>query len=87
MKIEWFEKNPPDKKGEWECYLQIHPYCPVKVNRDLLRLEHVKSRARHPELRYDVDNIKPSEDWCNGMKGSLDLEDLVKDHPHLAIYL
>lgn len=68
---EWFVLNPPDGKGIWICYLQIAPNCPVKLTRSTIRLEHVLSKVRHPELKYDVGNLKPACDNCNKLKGSL----------------
>ncbi len=73
---EWFKLNPPSPKGTWECYLQISPECPRVLTRSTITLEHVKSRARHPELKYDITNLKPSCAPCNFLKGSLDVEEL-----------
>lgn len=73
---EWFRLNPPDAKGLWYCYLQISPFCPIKLTRSTIRLEHVKSKTRYPELKYVQSNIRPSCDFCNKLKGSLDLEEL-----------
>lgn len=75
-KRHWFELNPPNEKGVWFCYLRIHPFCPYKLTRSTIRLEHVKSRARHPELKFDVTNLKPACDWCNRLKGSRDIDEL-----------
>lgn len=44
------------------CYRSV-PY---------LMAEHVKSKARHPELRTDLTNLKPTCDQCNKKKGSHD---------------
>lgn len=73
---EWFKINPPDKKGLWYCYLRISPLCPIKLTRTTIRLEHVKSKVRYPELKYVVSNLKPACEHCNKLKGSLDLEEL-----------
>ena len=73
---EWFKLNPPDEKGVWICYLQISPNCPVKLTRSTITLEHVKSKVRYPELKYEVSNLKPACGECNKLKGSLDLEEL-----------
>lgn len=73
---EWFDKNPPDVYGRWTCYLQISPDCYRKVNKHTINLEHTKSKVRHPELKYDVDKIKPACPPCNKMKGSRDDTDL-----------
>lgn len=78
---EWFELNPPNSKGLWYCYLRIAPECPYYLTRSTLTLEHVKSKARHPELRYEVSNIKPACSFCNEKKRSLDLEELPKLNP------
>lgn len=80
----WFEANPPSPKGTWDCYLQISPQCLMKVTRSTINLEHVRSKARHPELAYDPNNIKPACQPCNKLKGSMDLEDLVDNFPHLG---
>lgn len=73
---EWYRLNPPDENGTWICYLQISPRCPRILTRSTITLEHVKSKVRHPELKYDVNNLKPACEFCNKLKGSLDLEDL-----------
>lgn len=82
LKWLWIEQNPP-VKGLWECYLRIHPDCPKYVTLEMLNIEHVKSRARHPELKYELSNLKAACRPCNKAKRSLDLEDLVADFPHL----
>lgn len=71
---DWISRNPPDSKGLWECYLKISPYCLGFMNKDSLTIDHVKSRSRHPELRYDLDNLKPACAPCNGLKGSVEYD-------------
>lgn len=73
-KIAWFEANPPNSDGGWVCYLRISQHCPVMLTRDTLELEHVKSKASHPHLRYEVSNLLPACRWCNELKGGLSLE-------------
>lgn len=87
LRAEWYELNPPDAHGEWTCYLQISPLCPIKVNEQTLNREHVRSKARAPELKYDVTNIRPACSFCNERKRSLDIVDLVAEFPHLRQYL
>lgn len=87
FKLDWFKANPPDEHGEWECYLQISGRCLKVVTYDTIQREHVKSKARHKELQYVLSNVRPACRFCNKLKGSLDLEDLVEDHPHLQKYL
>jgi 5-methylcytosine-specific restriction endonuclease McrA len=43
--------------GKWITYLEA---------------EHVKSKARHPELRTEANNLKPCCAECNAKKGSKD---------------
>ena len=83
----WFENNPPDENGQWECYLQISSMCPKKLSKNLLTLEHVESKVRHPERKYDVENLKPADGFCNRLKGSRSLEELAIIWPHLEKYL
>lgn len=72
---DWFKANPPNEKGVWFCYLGIDKKCPNKLTRTTVRLEHVKSKARHQELKYDITNIKPACDYCNKLKGSLSADE------------
>lgn len=75
-KREWFELNPPNEKGLWFCYLGISPMCPGWLTRSTITLEHVKSKARHPELKFEVTNLKPACSFCNEIKGSRDVDEL-----------
>jgi 5-methylcytosine-specific restriction endonuclease McrA len=71
----WIRKNPPTVEGKyWICYLQIHPWCPVKLTLETLTLDHVVSRSRDPSLRFNLDNIKPACQYCNTEKGSKSLD-------------
>lgn len=72
----WHEANPPDEYGYWDCYLKISPGCYVRVNLQTLNREHVKPKTRHPELKYEVTNIKPACPPCNALKESRDLENI-----------
>ena len=83
----WIKANPPDENGRWECYLQISSMCPKSLSRNLLSLEHVKPRSKNPELKYKIENIKPSCLSCNEMKGSRTIEELSKIWPHLLKYM
>lgn len=74
---EWFKLNPPDNDGLWHCYLRVSPECPYELTRATIQLEHKKSKARHPELRYDVTNLAPACAPCNKLKGSLDFDELA----------
>lgn len=84
---EWFKQNPPDERGRWFCYLRISPDCPHVLTRSTIQLEHVRSKVRRPDLKYDIDNLKPSCHSCNRQKASRSVEDLTELFPHLTIYL
>lgn len=73
----WFRKNPPEyMDAYYKCYLNISDKCPGYMPPERTTLDHIKSRSRHPELRYTMSNLAPSCYPCNRMKGSKDLEDL-----------
>lgn len=61
----WKKTQKPNHEGYFICYM-----CGRWV--DNLIAEHVKSKARHPELRTEHDNLKPTCDDCNRKKGSND---------------
>lgn len=82
-----FKTYPPDENGNWQCYLNISPYCFKVLNKDNLIWEHVKPRATHPHLKYVVSNIKPSCEPCNVLKSGKSLEVLAEIYPHLNKYL
>lgn len=83
----WMKANPPNSDGHWLCYLQISELCPKRLVRETLTLEHVITRSKAPELKYDITNIRPACGWCNKMKGSRTLEQLAKNFPHLLQYV
>lgn len=71
----WIRHNPPTVDGEyWICYLQIHEWCPVRIDLSTMTLDHVVSRSRDPSLRYSADNLKPACKYCNSLKGSRSLD-------------
>jgi len=76
----WIRKNPPDKNGNWYCYLRIHPWCPGKLTLETLTLDHVIPRSHDPKLRFNLDNLKPACEYCNSEKGSKSL-DRIKPKP------
>lgn len=65
----WISLHPPG----WNCYL-----CGKKLNKDTLTLDHVKSRSRYPELRFELSNLQPACIDCNVDKGSRDIDELQK---------
>lgn len=61
----WKKTQEPNHEGYYVCYI-----CGKWIT--YLVAEHVKSKARHPELRTDPNNLKPTCDDCNREKGSKD---------------
>jgi hypothetical protein len=76
----WDEQNPPDEWGYWTCYLRIHPWCPIRIDRTTLNREHDKSKARRKELEHDITHINPACGSCNQLKGSLTAEEAIKKY-------
>jgi len=65
----WLEQN---KAPYHFCYI-----CNKMMTRTQLTLDHIKSRARHPELRYKLSNLAPCCAPCNTAKGSRSLEEFL----------
>lgn len=60
---DWIANNPEP----WHC-----AYCGIPLAIEQLTLDHIKSRSRHPELRFDLSNLTPACWTCNERKGSGD---------------
>lgn len=65
---DWFRFN---WANEYYCYI-----CGKRMTPEETTLDHIKSRSRHPELRYDLTNLAPCCWACNTKKGSKDLEEM-----------
>jgi 5-methylcytosine-specific restriction endonuclease McrA len=65
IRKEWYRQNLPDHSGYYYC-----AYCGKAITRAETELDHVLSRSRHPELRFELSNLKPSCHNCNVEKGS-----------------
>jgi 5-methylcytosine-specific restriction endonuclease McrA len=65
----WKRTQERNHEGYYECYM-----CGAWVT--YLEAEHVKGKARHPELRTDPENLKPTCSDCNEKKRSKDLEEM-----------
>lgn len=73
----WIRKNPPPVDGKyWVCYLQIHPWCPVRLDIEHLTLDHVVARTRDPSKKFSQSNLMPACIYCNDMKGSKSLDQI-----------
>jgi len=64
---QWRIDNPPNHEGYYICYI-----CDVWIPADEMNVEHTKSKARHPEFRFDKGKLKPACGECNEDKGSKD---------------
>lgn len=56
----WKKKNPPDKDGNYQCWL-----CPHKVSADKVTLDHVAPLEQYPEYGKELSNLRPAHAWCN----------------------
>lgn len=70
----WFKKNPAEF---YICYL-----CGKRMTPAETTLDHVKSRSRHPELRFNLENLRPACWSCQEVKGSKDLDELPERNEH-----
>lgn len=73
----WIKKNPPSHEGYWECYLKIHPNCPRWLDIYSLTLDHVVPRSKDGSIKFSQSNLKPACSWCNEMKGSRKLDEVL----------
>lgn len=77
---EWLELNPADEEGTWTCYLQIAINCRLRMNIGTLNIEHDHSKARRPDLKYNVKKLKPACSPCNELKGSLSGDEVINKY-------
>jgi 5-methylcytosine-specific restriction endonuclease McrA len=59
----WKRTQKPNHEGYFICYV-----CGKWI--EYLEAEHVKSKARRPDLRTAADNLRPVCSNCNEAKGS-----------------
>lgn len=57
-KREWYKQNPPDYRGYWTCGVCGQPV-------DNPDLDHIKKKGSHPELRNNLDNLRPVHRSCH----------------------
>lgn len=65
---EWVKQNPSNHEGFYTCYI-----CYRWVPSQEMELDHVLSRSRRPDLRYEADNLRPTCSVCNTQKGSREM--------------
>ena len=74
----WIRNNPPNHQGYWKCYMpKHHPLCPIWLDKYDLTLDHVVARSRDKSKLFDQDNLQPASIYCNQMKGSRKLDELL----------
>jgi len=75
---QWKIANPPDANGFWYCRVGGSALTD-KRNVDALRLNlcHDLSRARRPDLAFDLNNIFPGCQRHNKEQGSRSLEEYL----------
>lgn len=75
----WLLDHPPDDNGFYYCIVCGKPLVKHRIfehaNYEIVTLDHIISRSRAPELRYDSDNLVPMCLEHNHDKGSLDLKE------------
>lgn len=64
----WFKANEADL---YICYL-----CGKWMLKNETTLDHIQSRSRHPELRFELSNLDTLCYPCNQRKGSLSLDEM-----------
>lgn len=69
----WLELNPPNHEGFWFCYI-----CQAPLTIDQLTVDHIQSRGRNPELRFEQSNLAACCFKDNKKKGSLSLEEYLE---------
>lgn len=79
----WKQANPPDDYGHWYCKVGGSPLTDKASDETALRLNlcHDLSRARRPDMAYNLDNIFPGCQRHNKEQGSKSLDEYLKG-PH-----
>jgi 5-methylcytosine-specific restriction endonuclease McrA len=74
VRQEWFRLHPPDHTGYYYCALcgkalTLLPEL-LEAGTERVQLDHILSRNRNPELRFELTNLQPVCGDCNREKGS-----------------
>lgn len=77
-RMEWFEENPPNFEGYYQCAL-----CPYMVLATETTLDHIETRSSHPHLKYVKSNLQPAHLACNTRRGSMTMEWYRDAYPEL----
>lgn len=70
-RTKWHRLNKPNHQGYFQCHI-----CRGMVLATEMELDHVISRTRAPELRFELSNLKPSHSKCNRDKGSKNIDEM-----------
>ena len=65
VRREWVKLHRPNHQGYYVCAI-----CSKWVPEKGMELDHILSRSRHPELRFELTNLQPTCSPCNRKKGS-----------------
>lgn len=57
---QWKKDNPPDKDGNYECWI-----CKQPVTAEKMTIDHVAPVSQYPEYARDPSNIRPAHRFCN----------------------
>lgn len=49
--MNWLKQNPPNHQGYYECSI-----CKKWVRN--IDLDHIRKRGSHPELKYELSNLR-----------------------------
>ena len=84
-KKEWKKLNPPDYYGYYYCKVGGYALTDYSFNNSglILNICHDKSRARFPELAFNLDNLFPGCQKHNKNQGSMDLDEFLETNPDL----
>lgn len=66
---QWLGSHEPDHAGFYICGL-----CGRHVHVSEVVLDHIMPRSKAPELEFELSNLQPAHQLCNGLKGSKTME-------------
>lgn len=69
---QWFKENAPNFQAYYFCYI-----CGTPMTKRETTLDHKLTRGKHPELRFNLDNLFPCCEPCNLDKGSRDYDEYM----------
>jgi 5-methylcytosine-specific restriction endonuclease McrA len=65
VRKQWLKDNPPNHQNYYVCAI-----CAKWVEAENIEVDHILSRSRRPDLRFDHANLQPLCHRCNTKKGS-----------------